>query len=139
MTQAIHDPRIAPAVAASRGLHRSASAASEALRARLIRDVRQGYYTWLAARDTLAILDSTLEVARENLRANRSLFENGKITRDLMLRAEADLLEVEQQRRAAETGVTLAASYVNVLRRAPLDAELPRAMIDAEKPAAFPR
>ena len=34
--------------------------------------------------------------------------------------------------------MTLAASYVNVLRRAPLDAALPRATIDAESAAALP-
>jgi outer membrane protein len=134
LTQSIYDARLGPAVEASRGLHRSAAAATDALRARIARDVQQGYYTWLAARDQLAILDSTLELARANLRTNQSLFDNGRITRDLVLRAETDLLELEQQRRAAASGVTLAASYVNVLRRAPLERALPEAAIDADAP-----
>lgn len=134
LTQPIHDPRLAPGVAARRGLHDSASAAARALRAAVIRDVRQGYYAWLAARDALAILDATLELAHANLRANESLFANGRITRDLVLRAEADVLELTQERRAAQSAVTLAASYVNVLRRAPLERALPQGELDADSP-----
>jgi outer membrane protein len=135
LTQSIYDARIAPGVEASRGLQRSAAAATDALRARVARDVRQGYYAWLAARDARAILDDTLELARANLRTNQSLLDHGRVTRDLVLRAEADLLEIEQQRRAAASAVTLAASYVNVLRRAPLDRELPSATLDADGPS----
>ncbi len=135
LTQSIYDARLAPAVEASRGLQRGAAAATEALRARIARDVQQGYYTWLAARDRLAILDSAVELAGANLRTNQSLLDNGRVTRDFVLRAETDLLELEQQRRAARSGVTLAASYVNVLRRGPLERALPDAAIDADAPA----
>jgi outer membrane protein TolC len=131
LTQPIYDPRIGPAVDASRDAHRGAAAALAALRSRVVRDTKQAYYQWLSARDNLAISDSALELARANLRVNESLFRNGKITRDLVLRAEADTLALEQQRVAAASGVTLAASYVNLLRNAPLDAPLPNAVIDA--------
>jgi outer membrane protein TolC len=47
-------------------------------------------------------------------------------------RAEADVLEVEQQRTYAASRVRVAQSYVNLLRNAPLDSELPLAEIDAE-------
>jgi outer membrane protein TolC len=137
LTQSIYDARIAPGVAATRSLHESATAATAALRSRVARDVRQGYFAWLAARDALAILDDTLVLARDNLRTNASLFANGKITRDLVLRAEADVLELEQQRRGAASAVTLGTSYVNVLRRAPLDRALPEAALDADSPRRF--
>jgi outer membrane protein TolC len=107
-----------------------------ALRARLVRDVKQGYYTLVAARDGAAILDHALELARDNLRTNQSLFTNGKITRDYVLRADADRLALEQQKRAAASAVTLAASYLNLLRRAPLDTQVPIATIDAESVAS---
>lgn len=137
LTQSIYDPRIAPGVDARRGAYRGAMAARDALRARVIRDAKQAYYAWLAARDEAAVLDNALELARENLRVNERLFANGRITRDLVLRAEADLLALDQQRRGAASAVTLAASYANVLRRAPLDAPLPAAAIDADSPARF--
>ena len=132
MTQALYDARNAPALAASRELHRSATASLAALRARLVRDVKQGYYALLAARDGAAILDHALELARDNVRTNQSLFTNGKVTRDYVLRAEADRLALEQQKRAAASAVTLAASYLNLLRRLPLDTQVPLATITAE-------
>ena len=132
MTQALYDARNAPALAASRELHRSAAASLAALRARLVRDVKQGYYALVAARDGAAILDHALELARDNLRTNQSLFTNGKVTRDYVLRADADRLALEQQKRAAASAVTLGASYLNLLRRAALDTEVPVATIDAE-------
>ena len=136
MTQALYDARNAPALAASREMHRSATASLAALRARLVRDVKQGYYALIAARDGAAILDHALELARDNVRTNQSLFTNGKVTRDYVLRADADRLALEQQRRAAASAVTLAASYLNLLRRAPLDAEVPIATIDGDSAAS---
>ena len=136
MTQALYDARNAPALAASRELHRSATASLAALRARLVRDVKQGYYALIAARDGAAILDHALDLARDNLRTNQSLFTNGKVTRDYVLRADADRLALEQQKRAATSAVTLAASYLNLLRRLPLATEVPVATIDAESAAS---
>jgi outer membrane protein len=130
MTQALYDARNAPALSASRESHRSATASLAALRARLVRDVKLGYYAFVAARDGTAILDHALELARDNLRTNQSLFTNGKVTRDYVLRADADRLALEQQKRAAASAVTLAASYLNLLRRAPLDTDVPLATID---------
>jgi outer membrane protein TolC len=97
----------------------------------VIRDTHQAYYLWIAAQQAVLVLDATLELARSNLGANESLYRNGKVTRDLVLRAEADLLEVEQQRVAAASRVRIAQGYVNLLRNAPLAAPLPKAEIDA--------
>lgn len=107
-----------------------------AFRSRLARDVRQAYYRWLAARDAIGILDATAALAAENERVNQSLHKNGKVTRDLLLRATAEKLEVEQQLTRARATETLARQYLNLLCNAPLgrqpeavavtDADLPR-------------
>jgi adhesin transport system outer membrane protein len=76
------------------------------------------------------VLEATREVAQANLDANESLYRNGRVTRDLVYRAEADVLEVEQQRIAAASRVRIAQSYVNLLRDAPLGRPLPAADID---------
>lgn len=135
MTQALYDGRNAPALAASRDLHRSATASLAALRARLVRDVKQGYYALVAARDGEAILEHALDLARDNVRTTESLFTNGKVTRDYVLRADADRLALEQQKRAATSAVTLATSYLNLLRKAPLDTAVPQVAIDPESAA----
>jgi outer membrane protein TolC len=108
-----------------------ATANLDGLRARVIRDTQQAYYLWLATQQQVQVLDATLELARSNLSANASLYRNGKVTRDAVLRAEADLLEVEQQRLAATARVRIAQGYVNLLRNAPIAAALPNAEIDA--------
>ena len=131
LEQPLYEPRLGPAVAANRAEVDRATANLAALRSRVIRDTQQAYYLWLATQQAVLVLDATLELARSNLAANESLYRNGKITRDLVLRAEADLLEVEQQRIAAASRVRIAQGYVNLLRNTPLAAPLPKAEIDA--------
>lgn len=129
LVQPLYDARIGAARDAADAQFRASEAARNALRSRIARDVRQGYYRWLQARAQVGILDATLELARANLRVNESLFRNGKITRDLVYRAEADVLEVEQSRLAAANGERLAQSYVNLLRNASFDRALPVAAV----------
>ena len=62
---------------------------------------------------------------RKNRRVNESLYRNGKITRDLVFRAEADQLEVQQSQLGAQNAERLAQSYVNLIRNAPFDRVLP--------------
>jgi outer membrane protein len=130
LEQPIYEPRIAPGVEAGRQELSRAEADLSALRARVVRDMRQAYYQWLAAQQAVVVLEATLELAEANLDANSSLYRNGRITRDLVYRAEADVLEVEQQRLFAASRVRLSQSYVNLLRNAPLDAALPTSEID---------
>ncbi len=129
--QPLYEPRLRPSVDANRAEVDRASANLDALRARVIRDTQQAYFLWIAGQQAVLVLDATRELAQANLDANASLYRNGKITRDFVLRAEADLLEVEQQRIAAASRVRIAQGYVNLLRNAPLAARLPDAEIDA--------
>jgi outer membrane protein TolC len=131
VAQPLYEPRLGPAVEANRQLVDRSEADLEALRSRVIRDTKQAYYRWLAAQQVVLVLDATRAAAQANLAANESLYRNGKITRDLVYRAEADVLEIEQQRIAAASGVRIAQSYVNLLRNQPLAAPLPQAEIDA--------
>ncbi len=130
LAQPIYDPRLAPTVEQSRQDLNRVEADLSGLRTRVIRDTKQAYYEWLAAQQQALVLDATLELAKANLAVNESLYRNGRITRDLVYRAEADLLEIEQNRRAALSRVKIAQSYVNLLRNFPLSAPLPEATID---------
>ena len=132
LEQPLYEPRLGPAVAANQAEVDRATASLAALRARVVRDTQQAYYLWIAARQAVLVLDATLELARSNLAANESLYRNGKVTRDLVYRAEADVLEVEQERLATASRVRIAQSYVNLLRNAPLAQPLPNAALDAE-------
>jgi len=130
LTQSLYDPRLGAARAGAESQYQSAAAGRAALAARIERDMREAYYRWLQARAQIGIFEATLELAAENHRVNDSLFRNGKITRDLVLRAEADQLEVEQTRLGAGNAERLAQSYVNLLRNAPFDRPLPVTAVD---------
>lgn len=127
--QPIYDARISAGASAASNELRAAEDGFEAFRVRLARDVRQAWYRWLGARQQIVILDATVDAASANLRVNESLYRNGKITRDLVYRAEADLLEIEQRRRIAGNLERQAQAYVNLLRNAKLDTPLPAVTI----------
>jgi len=129
LTQPLYDARIPAARDASKAAADAADAARRALAARVRRDMRTAYYRWLEAGARTRILEATGDLARENLRVNQSLFENGKVTPDRVYRADADRLEVEQGLLAARNGERLAQSYVNLIRNAPFDRPLPRARV----------
>jgi outer membrane protein TolC len=100
------------------------------LRTRRVPDSPHAAFPWLAAQQQSLVLDATREVAAANLAANESLYRNGRVTRDFVYRAEADLLEIEQQRLAVASRVRIAQSYVNLLRNVPLSSPVPGATID---------
>jgi outer membrane protein len=130
LTQPLYDPRISAGRMAAQSQYEAESAARIALAGRIERDMRKAYYRWLQARAQIGIFDATLELATENRRVNESLFRNGKITRDLVFRAEADQLEVQQSQLGAQNAERLAQSYVNLIRDAPFDRALPSVVVD---------
>ncbi len=135
LSQPLYDARIAAAQRQALHGYDAARYGLEAYRLQLERDVRQAYYRWLASREAVEILAATLDLAEENERVNESLHRNGKVTRDLVLRAEADRLEIDQQLIRARATESLARRYVNLLCNAPLARELePAAVSDADLP-----
>src|SRR4030095_7081468 len=97
----------------------------------LRRDVTIGYLDWLKARSAVDIVSASQSLLQENLRVNESLFDNGKITEDQVLRAKTELLAVEQRLRETENLTTQAPRFSNSrLNRellAPIDPSSPPA------------
>jgi outer membrane protein TolC len=122
-TQPIYDARIGAERSGAAYSYDAARFGLAAYRQKLARDVRQAYYRWLAARESIGVLEATLGLASENERVNDSLYRNGKVTLDLKLRAEAERLEVEQRLHRARATESLARRYLNLLCNAPLDRE----------------
>jgi outer membrane protein len=132
----VRQPIYAPAIPAAIRAQRAALAASEfnrvAFARRLKRDVTVAYLDWLKATKTVDIVQSSLSLLEENLRVNESLFRNGKVTQDQVLRARAELLAVAQQLREARNGQSQARSYMNFLRNRPLEDPLIAASVERE-------
>lgn len=133
-------PLIAPAIPAAVRAQRASLSASEyshqALARRLKRDITTGYLRWLAAVRNQGIVDASVTLLQENQRVNESLFRNGKVTQDQVLRARAELLEVTQQSREAENLAAQARSYLNFLLNRPLDTALEDAEVGSGVNAA---
>jgi outer membrane protein len=130
--QPIYAPAIPAAIRAQRALLESSEFGRVALARRLKRDVTVAYLDWLKATKSVDIVQASLSLLEENLRVNESLFRNGKITQDQVLRARAELLAVVQQLRDARNGQSQARSYLNFLRNHPLDEELIPAAVEGE-------
>jgi outer membrane protein len=115
LRQPLYAPGIAAAVRAQRALLDASSYRRMAIARTLRRDITLGYLDWLRARSAMEIVAASENLLRENLRVNESLFNNGKITEDQVLRAKAEMLDVEQQKRDAANQATQAQSYLNFL------------------------
>jgi outer membrane protein TolC len=125
-------PAIPAAVRAQRELLGASEYAHVALGRRLKRDITVGYLHWLAAVRNQGIVDASVSLLNENLRVNDSLFRNGKITQDQVLRARAEWLAVTQQSREAENAAAQSRSYLNFLLNRPLDTALENVEVGAE-------
>lgn len=129
MRQPLYAPEIPAAVRAQRALLDASNFNRMALARALRRDITVAYVEWLQARGSVGIVAASETLLRENLRVNESLLSNGKITEDLVLRAKAELLEVEQQQREARNLAQQAQSYFNFLLnrqlRAPIEPTAP--------------
>ena len=129
--QPLYAPAIPAAVRAQRALLDATTFNRMAVARALRRDVTIGYLDWLKARSAVDIVSASQALLRENLRVNESLFDNGKITEDQVLRAKTELLAVEQRLRETENLTTQAQSFFNFLLNrellAPIDPSSPPA------------
>lgn len=124
LRQPLYAPAIPAAFRAQQAALDGAQFARQALGRRLERDVTVGYLDWLQARSTVDIVEASVGLLEENLRVNESLYANGRVTQDQVLRARAELLEAQQQRREAANLVARSAQLVNFLLNRRLDAPL---------------
>jgi outer membrane protein TolC len=129
--QPLYAPAIPAAVRAQRALLDATNFNRMAVARTLRRDVTIAYLDWLKARSAVEIVSASEALLRENLRVNESLFANGKVTEDQVLRAKAELLAVDQQQRESENLATQAQSFFNFL----LNRELPTTIRSASPPA----
>ncbi len=113
--QPLFAPTISAAVRAQSALLDASNFRRMAIARTLRRDITLAYVDWLKAGSSTAIVAASEALLRENLRVNQSLFDNGKVTEDQVLRAKAELLQVEQQKREIANLTTQAQSYFNFL------------------------
>jgi outer membrane protein len=110
----------------------------------VVSEVKSAYLKYLLTIQINKLLLQTRQLLDENFRVSRKLFENNKVTKEVVYRAEAELSELDQQIAQAEKSKELAKSYFNFLLNRSLDEDiveseedLPIQKEEAELPAAL--
>ncbi|HBB93099.1 MAG TPA: hypothetical protein DC042_15645 [Bacteroidales bacterium] len=89
-------------------------------RQELAAEIRKAYYTVAMADRLTGMLADTRKLLEENVRVNRKLVDNGKITIDNLYRSETELAGFDQKIQVSEKNRTMAAGYFNFLLNRPL-------------------
>ncbi len=132
LRQPVYAPAIPAAVRAQRAAFEASDYARHALAARLRRDITVAYVDWSRSARAADIVAASRGLLAENLRITESLYRNGKLTEDQVLRARAELYALDQQVLETRNTRDQVQSYLNFLLNRPLDTALEMSDVDGE-------
>ncbi len=121
LTAPLYVPTLAPKINAVAASGQASAAQVESVARHLVRDIKVAYYGLQQAQAQQLVLSSSEQLLKENLRVNQALLAQGKITRDAVLRAEAELLAVQQTMAEVKFQADFAGRRLNVLTHQPQD------------------
>ena len=87
----------------------------------LVKNIKQAYYDYLQATKGVEIYTNALTVVNENLRVNEKLVKNTMATQDVVLKAKAQVSQVQTSLIGAQQNQKNAAAYFNFLLNQPLE------------------
>jgi outer membrane protein len=102
-------------------------------RRELIAEIKKAYYNVATADGVLSMLIGTRKLLTENIRVNKKLIENDKITLDYLYRSETELSKFDQELQNAEKNKNIACAYFNFLLNRPLTDS-----IIIQQPSSYP-
>lgn len=102
-------------------------------RRELTAEIRKAYYNVSMTRSLVDMLTNTRKLLTENVRVNKRLLENDKVTADALFRSEAELSKFDQQLQDAVKDNKVAISYFNFLLNRPLGDS-----VIVSEPAGYP-
>ncbi len=102
-------------------------------RRELTAEIKKAYYNSVMADAILNMLNDTRKLLVENVRVNRKLINNDKVTADYLYRSEAELNKFDQELENARKNREVAIAYFNFLLNRPLTDT-----IIIQYPAQFP-
>lgn len=102
-------------------LNKLEDASRRAYARQLISDVKTAYFKYLTSIKILELVNKTKILLQENVRVSESLYNNNKVTIDVIYRARAELSKIEQQCAEAAKLNKLSMSYFNFLLNRSLD------------------
>jgi outer membrane protein TolC len=90
----------------------------------LVYNIKSAYYQYLQAAKAVAIYNNALNTVNESLRYSEKLVKNNAATKDVMLKAKAEVSQVQISLEAAKAQQKNAAAYFNFLLNQPLETPL---------------
>ena len=96
----------------------------EAYKRQLVSEVQTAYFNYLKTLEILEHLENTKKLIKENIRVNRKLFENDKVTKEKVYRAQTELKKWQQKKAEAVKSRQMARAYFNFLLNRDLNAEI---------------
>lgn len=90
----------------------------------LAKDIKSAYFNYLQALEAVQIYELGLNLVRESKRINEVLFQNDKVNRTAVLRAENEISKLEAQREGARQTANSAQAYFNFLLNRPFEASI---------------
>ena len=124
LTTPIYAPLVDAAIEAADARANDANASREIYARTLVRDIRRAYSGLCQAYAATEVLKASVLLLRENLRVNTALVNSGSVTRDRELRANAELLSVQDRLQSSENAMKAARRYLNFLVNRALDAPI---------------
>ncbi|MBN2423795.1 MAG: TolC family protein [Calditrichaceae bacterium] len=94
---------------------------TSAYKRELIFEIKKAYYNVLKIDHLVKLAWQTKVLIEENLRISHKLFDNQKVTKDVVYRVKSDLSGIEQYIAEIENAQKMAAYYFNFLLNRPLD------------------
>ncbi|QEC68359.1 TolC family protein [Panacibacter ginsenosidivorans] len=90
----------------------------------LVFNIKQAYFQYLQAVKAVEIYNNALATVNESLRLNEKLVKNNAATKDVILKAKAEVSKVETSLTEAEQNKNNAAAYFNFLLNKPLESSI---------------
>lgn len=88
----------------------------------LVKEIKEAYYQYISALQIEGIYQSSLELANEGLRTNQKLLDAGKGLPAYVVRAKAEIAQIESQLADAEKNIRNSSLYFNALLNREADA-----------------
>lgn len=124
LVQPVFNPKIIYNYQVEKGMTNAAKTDIDIYKRELILEIKTAYYNYLKTVYLQQLVDESLILLEENLRVSKSLFENDKVTSDVVYRSEAELQKVLQKKAEAEKANQTAKAYFNFLLNKSLDEEI---------------
>ncbi len=122
--QSVINPQLAYNYRIRSEMVKAGSANVTVYKRQLVAEIKKAYYNYLKTLEVNKLLNNTRILLEENIRVNKKLFKNHKITIDNVYRSEAELSKLDQQKAEAMRQQHMAASYFNFLLDRPLNADI---------------